>query len=361
MSDHSWIINNRLRVQRLQEDQFTTPEAVVDHFVAVQAQDFLPALWALGLRTRDATESFVEKAIFERAIVRTWPIRNTVHFITPADIRWVLELSAPKGLRDNARLRELELDGEIFSRSRKVLTDSLGDGRPQTRPALYAALEQAGISTAGQRGYHILCRLSQEGLICIGPREGKQHTIVLLDAWVPPGKSLSREEALAELALRYFASHGPATIKDYTWWSGLAAAEARAGLEMAKPRLEQTKVGDDTYWFSAPSVDSGKSPSSTHLLPFLDEYLVAYKDRSAPVPPEYNALVDSGNVIFHQPVIVHGRVAGIWTRQLKRDSIVVTVSLFRTLSASEMEALVAAVDRLGVFLGLTAQLSLVTT
>lgn len=359
MTDLSWIVDSRLNTHRLDGGKFDTPVAVVDHFVAVQAQDFLPALWALGLRTRDATDAFVEQAIIDRALVRTWPIRGTVHFITPADIRWVLDLSAPKALRDNARLRELELDSEVFSQSRKVLESVLGDGRPQTRPALYSALEQAGISTVGQRGYHILCRLSQEGVICIGPREGKQHTIVLLDAWVPPGKSRSREEGLAELALRYFTGHGPATIKDYIWWSGLVTSEAHAGLEMAKPRLEQATVGKDTYWFSAQSVDNGNSTCPAHLLPFLDEYLVAYKDRAAPVPPEYNALVDSGNVIFHQPVIIDGRVAGIWTRKLNKDSVVVTVTPFRYFSDFEKEALVAAVDRLGVFLGLAAELKLV--
>ena len=356
MTDHSWIVNSRLHAHRLDGGQFDAPEAVVDHFVAVQAQDFLPALWALGLRTRDATESFVEQAINDRAIVRTWPMRGTIHFITPADIRWVLALSAPKALRDNARLRELGLDDEVFAQCRKVIASALADGRPQTRPAIYSALEQAGISAAGQRGYHILCRLSQEGLICIGPREGKQHTVVLLDAWVPPGRSRSREEALAEFALRYFTSHGPATIKDYIWWSGLAAAEAHAGLEMVKPRLEQAKVGDDTYWFSAALLGSENVPSSAHLLPFLDEYLVAYKERDAQLPPEYNALVDSGNVIFHQPVIIDGRVAGIWTRKLKKGSVVVSIRLFRYLSESGKDALAAAVDRYGAFLGLQPEL-----
>jgi hypothetical protein len=351
------IPSHRLHTQRLAGPKFATPAEVVAWFGAVQAQDYLPALWALGLRVAGATEATVEQAIADRQLVRTWPIRNTVHFVTPADIRWMLQLSAPRALRDTPRLRQLELDDAVFARSRKVVAGALADGQPMPRPALRQALDDAGISTAGQRGIHILGRLAQEGLICVGPRQGKQQTFVLIDAWLPPVRELSREEALAELAWRYFRGHGPATIADYIWWSGLAAAEARAGLEMAAPRLAQETIGGVVYWFDPSAPAGGELPSPVvHLLPFLDEYLVAYKDRSAALRPALNALVESGNVIFHQPIIVDGQVAGIWTRRLKRGTAAITATLLRPWEQAEGEALVAAAERYGAFLGLTAKL-----
>lgn len=351
------IAQRRLRTQRLAGPKFHTPVDVVAFFGAVQAQDFLPAMWALGMRTEGATESIVEKAIIDRQIVRTWPFRGTIHFVTPADIRWMLQLSAPRMLRDNARLRELGLDESVFDQSRRVIESTLGNGLPLQRQSLLRALDDAGVSTAGQRGYHILIRHSLEGLICIGPREGKQQTFVLLDAWLPPGRELSRDEALAELARRYFTSHGPATIRDYIWWCGLAAAEARAGLEMAKSQLGRETIGDEVYWFDPDvTVAEGVAPSIAHLLPFVDEYMVAYKDRDAVSPPEYNALVNSGNIIFHQPILIDGRVAGTWTRKLKKGSVVITTDLLRPLTAAERDALVIAAGSFGSYLGLSAVL-----
>ncbi len=354
------IVPARLNTHHLLGRRFPSAADVVAHFGAVQGQDFLPAMWALGMRTEGATEPIVEQAVIDKQLVRTWPLRNTVHFVTPADIRWMLALSAPRALKDSARHRELGLDEAVFAQARRVIERELRDGRPQPRPALRQALDDAGISTAGQRGIHIMGRLAQEGQICMGPRVGKQYTFVLLDAWLPPGRKLSREEGLAELARRYFTSHGPATIKDYIWWSGLAAAEARAGLEMVKPQLAQESINDEVYWFApATSVDEMSSPVA-HLLPFLDEYLVAYRDRSAVSPQEYNSLTDSGNIIFHQPVIIDGRVAGIWTRKLKKVSVLITAMLFRALKPAEDEALAAAAARYGAYVGLTPELTIAT-
>jgi hypothetical protein len=198
---------------------------------------------------------------------------------------------------------------------------------------------------------------ANEGLIAIGPRQDKQQTVVLLDAWLPPTPEKGRDEALAELAWRYFRSHGPATAKDFIWWSGLAAAEARAGLEMVKGRLASETVGKETYWYAPPLITDEASSPTAHLLPFVDEYLVAYKDRTAILPTAYNVLTDSGNVIFHAPLIVDGRVAGIWTRKVKKDTVVVAPVLFRPLSEAEWAAVVAAAGRLGRYLGLAAEVT----
>jgi hypothetical protein len=351
----STIVQRRLYTQRLIGPQFATPADAVSFFGAVQGQDLLPAMWALGLRVRDATEALIEQATFDRQLVRTWPLRKTVHFVAPADIRWMLELSAPRALKENARRRELGLDEATFAQARRIIAHALRDGQPQPRQVLRQALDDDGVSTEGQRGIHILGRLAQEGLICMGPRAGKQPTFVLIDAWLPPAKPLTRDEALAELARRYFTSHGPATIQDYIWWCGLAAAEARAGLEMVKSQLAQETLGKQVYWFDPAASSAATVPSPVaHLLPFLDEYVVAYKDRGAIAPLEYNKLVDSGNIIFHQPILIDGRMVGIWTRRLNKASVVISPQFFRPLAADEEDALRAAGERYGAFLGLTA-------
>ena len=355
--DTTFLISHRLYTHRLIGPQFPDPAAVVAHFGAVQGQDTIYSLWALGLRVTGATEAVIEQAIADRQLVRTWPMRLTLHYVTAADARWIVKLNAERTLRGAARrLHELELDEATFARSRRAIESALAGGEPLPRPALYAALEAAGVSPAGQRGYYLMWYHANEGLIAIGPRQDKQQTVVLLDAWLPPTPERTRDEALAELAWRYFRSHGPATIKDYIWWSGLAAAEARAGVAMIQSRLASETVGKETYWYAPPLISDEIGSPTAHLLPFVDEYTVAYRDRDAVLLPEYNALVESGNVIFHAPFLIDGRVAGMWTRKVKKDTVAVAATEFRPLSEEERRTLAMAANHLGGFLGLTAKL-----
>src|SRR5215207_8083432 len=234
------IADRRLRNQRIAGVGFERPGDVVAWMGAVQAQDYLGALWALGLRMKTATEEAVEQAIAERAIVRTWPMRGTLHFVAPADVRWMLELLTPRVLAGRkARYRQLELDQKDFDRSRDLLVRALEGDRQLTRDALYEKMEAAGISTGGQRGIHILQRLALDGLLCFAAREGKQPAFALLEEWVPAARMLDRDEALAALAERYFTSRGPATLQDFTWWSGLTVADAKTAIELAGPRLQR--------------------------------------------------------------------------------------------------------------------------
>lgn len=351
------FIAHRLQTQRLAGTMFSTPAAAVAHFGAVQGQDYLYSLWALGMRVAGATEATVEQAIAARQIIRTWPFRGTIHYVTAADARWMVKLTTERSLhRATRRLRQLELDDDTLARSRGIIVATLQANEQVARPDLLKALDAAGVSPAGQRGYHILWYHANEGLIGLGPRRGKQQTIVLLDEWLPPVRELTRDEALAELARRYFTSHGPAQLKDFIWWSSLPAAEARSGLEAAKSRLAQETIDGKEFWYD-PIQPAGVMVSPTaHLLPFLDEYLIAYRDRDAIQDPAYNKLVDSGNVSFHAPFLIDGRVAGIWKRTLKKERVVIEVTAFRPLGVAERDALAAAANRFGAFLGLAAEL-----
>jgi hypothetical protein len=214
-------------------------------------------------------------------------------------------------------------------------------------------LEEAGISTEKQRGYHILWYASQDCLICLGPMQDKQQTFVLLDEWVPNSRDLSREESLAELARRYFASHGPATVHDFAWWSGLTVTEARSGVEATKPGLASEKIDGKEYWMTSDTPGlMAYDKSGVDLLPAFDEYLIGYKDRSAVLAVEHALKVTPGkNGVFLPVIVVGGQVAGIWNRRLKKNSIDIALSPFIHLGDSE-ERVIKAAKSYGDFVGL---------
>jgi hypothetical protein len=353
------IARQRLHNQHIARAAFEKPGQVVAWLGAVQAQDYLGALWAVGLRTLHATEKDLERAIADKTIVRTWPMRGTLHFVASADARWMLKLLTPRITAGRAKRlhQHFGLDEETFARSGKLFVKALQGGRQLTRGAMYELLERARISTSGGRGLHILSQLAQEGLICFGAREGKQPTFTLLEEWAPEAKTLERDEALAELARRYFTSHGPATLQDFVWWSGLKVSDARLGLEMSRPHLLQEIIDGASYWFSS-SLSSAKAASPTaHLLPSYDEYTVAYKDRSAALDPTDARRMISGNGVFSPVIVVDGRVRGIWKRAIGKDAVVITRGLFDRLSGSETRAVEAAARRYEEFIGAPVRLS----
>ncbi|MCG3161046.1 MAG: hypothetical protein JMDDDDMK_02164 [Acidobacteria bacterium] len=347
------IARLRLHNQRIAGDKFERPADVVSWLGAVQAQDYLGALWAVGLRMRSAIEADIEQALANRTIIRTWPMRGTLHFVAAADTRWMLELLTPRIVDNNAQrlLRQFGLDEAVFARSKDLFERALEGGKRLTRNAMYEALEAGGVSTVDGRGLHILGRLAQDGVICFGSREGKQQTFALLDEWAPKSKRMPRDEALAELAKRYFTSHGPATLQDFAWWSGLTAADAKAGLEMAKRFLVQEVSDSQIYWLSSSMPAAKDSATTVYLLPAYDEYTVAHKDRSAVLDPKYTKQANSGNGIFYPTIIVNGQIVGTWKRTVKKDRLTVTPNPFAKLKRAEARAFAEAASRYGEFLG----------
>jgi hypothetical protein len=346
----------RLFNQRIAQPPCAHPGEVVAWLGAVQAQDYLGALWAVGLRTPGATEQTIEQALAERTIVRTWPMRGTIHFVAAADVRWMLELLAPRVTqRTTSRRTQLGLDEATIAASAEVVVTALQGGKQLARTALYQLLEQAKIATDSSRGLHILGRLAHDRLICFGARDGKQPTFALLDEWAPDAKSLPRDEALATLALRYFTGHGPATLQDFMWWSGLTKTESTAGLAAVGAQLARERIGEQEYYFASDRPTIAADPSEAFLLPPFDEFLVAYRDRSAALDPRYNQLiVPGGNGIFNPIIVIDGRVVGLWKRVLKNDRVVVTCTPFTVFSAAQAEAIAAAVERYARFVGKTA-------
>lgn len=350
------IVQHRLANQRISTTS-RSPAEVVAHLGAMQAQDYEGALWAVGLRTPDSTRTDVERAIVDREIIRTWPMRGTLHFVAATDVRWMLELMTPRVISGAAsRVRNLELNDEIFARSQEIFQNALSGGKVLTRDAMCQLLEAAGISTKGQRGIHIMWRLSQEGLLCYGPHEGKQPTFTLLSEWAPGAKSLPRDEAVATIVERYFISHGPATSKDFMRWSGLTAGDTKAGLEAVKHRLISETIDGQVYWLSRNSAELPSVDGSAYLLPGFDEYMLGYGDRSAALATHHNQkIVPGNNGMFLATIVLDGQVSGLWTKKLRTKSVVITPKPFEKISASQYKALRKTADRYGAFLGLSCE------
>ena len=338
------IVWHRLVNQRIDGQKFEKPEEVVRWLGAIQAQDYLQALWAIGLRLKSATVADIEQAILDGKFIRTWPMRGTLHFVPPEDAKWMLKLSASRVLaKDRRRLKQLGLDEEIIERCRELFYEALKGNRRLSRSEMMEVLEEAGISTENQRGYHILWYVAQSGLICLGPMQDKQQTFVLLDEWVPNSRDLSREESLAELAKRYFASHGPASVHDFAWWAGLTVTEARSGLAATMPELVVEKFDGKEYWMTSDAPGHmAYHESGVHLLPAFDEYLIGYKDRAAVLTVEdAQRVVPGKNGIFLPTIVVGGRVVGTWKRKLKKNSIDITLSPFTHLGDLDERAIEA--------------------
>ena len=266
------IAHHRLYHQHLTANPFEKPADVVDWLVAVQAQDYFGAKWALGLRLRqDAHDADLDRAFNAGSILRTHVLRPTWHFVTPTDIRWLLALTAPRVLAVNAAMyRKLELDNATLKRGHKAMTKALHGGQHLTRDELRATLEKAGLAVGtGQRLAYMVMAAELDGLICSGPRRGKQFTYALLEERVPPVAPLQRDEALATLTRRYFASHGPATAQDFAKWSGLTSADAKRGLEMVGTQLQHETLNGAEYWFSSSAAPLNAKRASTHGLPVV--------------------------------------------------------------------------------------------
>jgi hypothetical protein len=279
-------------------------------------------------------------------------MRGTLHFVAAEDAKWMLELLAPRRLAaDRSRRKQLELDESTLADCERLVQEALRGGKRLARSEMMRLLQDAQINPKGQRGYHILWYLAQIGLICLGPLQDKEQTFVLLDEWVPAPRQLARDEALAELATRYFASHGPATVDDFATWAGLTLADARSGIETTKSGLCSEKYGDKEFWSASGAPDHATHDTSgVYLLPGFDEYLLGYKDRRAVLASEHaGKVVPGGNGIFFPIIVVDGQVVGTWRRELKRSCVAITLHPFTQLDVAE-ESIRAAAKRFSDFL-----------
>jgi hypothetical protein len=356
------LAHRRLRNLRLEGPPFAEPAEVVGWLGAVQSQDYGPAKWSVAARTGGVADAAVDQAFADGTILRTHVLRPTWHFVLPADIRWMLELTAPRVHALNAySYRQLGLDDAVLGRAAALLTAALRGGNQLTRSEVGAVLDAAGIAASGFRLAYVLMHAELEGVICSGARNGRQHTYALLEERAPQAASRSREEALAALTLRYFTSHGPATAKDLRWWSSLTAADVDQGLGLVASRLQHETVDGVSYWSAASPPHPEATSPTVHLLQGYDEYVVGYSESKWVLDPGGTARSRSQQrALFNGVVILDGQVAGHWKRTATRSSVVIEVALYEPFDDARTRALEAVVARHGNFLGLPATVETTT-
>jgi hypothetical protein len=326
----SEIARYRLRNQQIAQSGFKTAKQLVAWMGAIQAQDVSMAKWAIGIRLPESTEKIIDSAIDTGEVIRTHLLRPTWHFVSCNDIYWMLELSANQIKASmKSRDKELELSEVVYKKSYSVLEKSFSTIKNLSREDLVTELSRAKIPTNENRASHILMRAELDGLICSGSIKNSKQTYALLQEKVPVMKRLKHEESLAQLAQNYFKSHGPATIQDFTWWSGLPASQARFALESVKAFFYHEKIGDKQYWFPDLKYDQMPDRSKVYLMPAYDEFIISYKDRSSSLIVEDHKKAVSTNGIFRPIIVIDGKVEGIWKRTIQKDKIVLETRFFR--------------------------------
>jgi hypothetical protein len=356
------LLRLRLLAHGLEGETESTPKAVVDRMLAVQAQDFGAACWALGVRAPGTLQSDVIAALDAGEIIRSWPMRGTLHFVPPADLRWMLSITTERMLNGlTLRHRQLELESPDLAKAQDVVTSAIAGGGSISRAELMELWEANGIATAGQRGYHLIYYLAQTGVLCWGPSHKTQQSLVLLDEWAPESRDLSHDEALAEFFVRYLSGHGPATVKDFVWWIKGTVAGAKTALAVAGDRVTSLNVDGVEYWMpselagrAAESTRTAAAKSAVHLLPAFDEYLIGYQNRDVVLDPEQaNIIVPGGNGVFAPIIVSRGRVTGTWKRSTTAKKVTVDPRPFQPLTSAETTKVSRSAKAYGRFLGLT--------
>jgi hypothetical protein len=345
------IAKIRLISQQIAATKFKSVKAIVGWMGAMQAQDYAMAKWAIGVRLPNSTDQAIETAINNGEIIRTHLLRPTWHLVSADDIYWMLELTAPQIKASlKSRHKELELSEAVFTKSNTIIEKALRSGKHLVREELLAKLGKAKIATDENRASHLLLRAELDGIVCSGATKAGKQTYTLLEERFPKAKPLTKDEALAKLAKKYFTSHCPATSQDFVWWSGLSVGEAKHALEMVKSDFVSETIDAQTYWitnaFSIPK--AGKE--FVYLLPAYDEFIISYKDRSASLPLENHNKTVSNNGIFRPTIVINGQVTGMWKRTIKKDNVIVETEFFKQANKTTKSLIEKAAIRFGYFL-----------
>lgn len=346
------ISNLRLNNQQLINSKFKTAKDVVSYMGAMQAQDFEMVKWAVGIRFPNSRIQMIESAINKGEVIRTHLMRPTWHLVSVNDVYWLLELTASKIKSSmKSRDRQLELSEAIYKKSNRILEKALLGRKCLTREEIKTKFEKNKIDTDNNRLWHILINAELDKIICSGPIKKNKQTYALLDERVSNKRNFTRDEALAELATRYFTSHCPATIKDFSWWSGLSVKDANNSLEMVKSNFISETINSKIYWFTN-SISKAKNVEDTvHLLPAYDEFLISYKDRSAALPQRLNNKAVSSNGIFYPTLLLNGQIIGLWKRTTTKDKVVISINPFKQNNKKTNVFISEAADRFHHFLG----------
>jgi hypothetical protein len=299
--------------QGLTSPAFDKCPDVVSHFGAIQSQDYPMAKWAVGMRMRKASDSDIDRSVNAGEIIRTHILRPTWHFVNCKDIRWMMALSAPYVKKATQYVdKQVGLTDEVFKKAWKVISRALEHDDNLTKEDLMMALAKKKINVDSLMATQIMIRSELEMRICNGVRSEKKFTYSLFDKRVPQSEKISKKDAIVKLAAVYFKSRGPATVKDFMWWSGLSLSDAKFGVAGLGDGLNSSSVDGLRYWYFGDIDHSPKKISA--LLPAYDEYMVGYsegREIAFPVDVDKTFL---GNGIFKPIVLSDNKIVGIWKK-----------------------------------------------
>lgn len=323
----------RLLAQGLVAAGSSSPAQVVERLTCLQAQDFRAVRSAVALRAGCAV-SEVDAALNAGTVVRSWPMRGTLHLVPARDLRWMLALNAEPTLRAARRRHEhLDITARDIDAAFAAAEKQLRGGRGMDRTALLGAWQAAGISTAGQRGPHLLTAVCLRSALVLGPVAGRHQQFVLFDEWITQSEPVDRLANVADLALRYFRSHGPATIADFRWWSGVLQRDLAPVWDAVRAQLVELVVGGTAYFLAPETLAEWESHRAATLRPLLtpafDEILLGYADRTPTLDREhFEHVVPGGNGMFKAVLIDGGRAVAAWRRAASKKTVAIDVSPF---------------------------------
>ena len=347
------IVARRMHNQHLAGEPLADPVAIVRHLGAVQSQEYAVAKWSVAQRCHGVDEPAMQAAVDDGSILRVHALRPTWHFVAAEDLVWIQAATAPRVHALNAYYyRQLGIDETLTGKARDLMAGALQGGNHLTRPELGQALALGGVEATGNRLAYLVIDAELAGLVCNGAMRGKQHTYALVSERTPKAPEFTLDEALAELARRYFTSHGPATVKDFAWWSSLTLTQIRRGLTLAGDALTSVTFDERTYWYAVEQPSPPALSPAAHALQGYDEYVVAYSESR----PLLNLAgldlgVGNGNLLMH-PIILDGQLIGSWRRAVSPKQITVTVSLRIEPDDAQEAALVEAFARLSAYAGI---------
>jgi hypothetical protein len=349
------IAVRRMRGQRVWGAPYAALAEAFLRMGAFQSQELGVAGWSIAQRLKGIDRDAVMRAYDDGSILRTHALRPTWHFVSPADIRWIQALTGPRVRAASVpRHRQLEIDAKLLVRTTKLIAAGLSGGNAMTRTEIAALLKRARIDAGGARLAYIVMSAELDAVICSGPMKGKQLTYALVDDRVPAARKLDRDDALAELTRRYFTSRGPATLKDFTWWSSLTLTDARRGVEIAGAGLAHETIDGRQYFFASARSLRPKSPRFD-LVQGYDELVVSYtQSRDVLTGGHMPYGLRQGRPLYLHFILLDGRLIGHWKPRYEKGGLVVEAWFYRRLTRPESIALDEAAARFGRYAGTSA-------
>ena len=334
------ITNIRILSQQLSTSQFDEPKDLVKWMGAIQAQEYNMAKWAIGVRLKSGSLQQVEESLERGEIIRTHIMRPTWHFVPAEDLRWMIQLSGQriKNAYDSYAKR-FGIPESAHTKCSKLFEIMLRDNNHMTKLEIGEELNRAGVLDHPNTAHYFINRAEALGLVCSGKDKNKKITYALLDERIPTGKELHKDEALAELARRYFRSHSPASLQDFLWWSGLTISETRQAINLISDELNKDRFASQELFIHQSWVENKECDHVLHLLPSFDEYLISYKDRSAALDPKHYPKAFNNFGTFYPVILYNGRIIGNWEKVTKKGVITIETTFFEKKTKVEKKQL----------------------